>query len=34
MDFAREIMERQGYGNYEPMDPALLPRLYVAYRTT
>ncbi|MBN1360622.1 MAG: hypothetical protein JW993_08520 [Sedimentisphaerales bacterium] len=32
MDFAEEIMSRQGYGNYEPLDPALLPRLYVAYR--
>lgn len=33
MDFSREIMERQGYGNYEPLDPALLPNVYVAYRT-
>jgi len=32
MDFAREIMEKQGYGSYEPLDPRLLPRLYVAYR--
>ncbi len=32
MDFSREIMQQQGYGNYEPMDPRLLPRLYVAYR--
>ncbi len=32
MDFAEEIMARQGYGNYEPLDPRLLPRLYVAYR--
>ncbi|MEN6423755.1 MAG: GHMP kinase [Phycisphaerales bacterium] len=32
MDFAREIMQRQGYGNYEPMDPRLLPKLYIAYR--
>ncbi len=32
MDFAEEIMTRQGYGNYTPLDPALLPRLYVAYR--
>jgi glucuronokinase len=32
MDFAEEIMTRQGYGNYMPLDPALLPRLYVAYR--
>jgi glucuronokinase len=34
MDFSRELMERQGYGNYEPIDPALLPNLYVAYRTS
>jgi glucuronokinase len=31
MDFAREIMQKQGYGSYEPMNPRLLPRLYVAY---
>ena len=33
MDFAKELMERQGHGNYEPLDPALLPNIYVAYRT-
>jgi glucuronokinase len=32
MDFARDIMEKQGYGNYEPIEPKLLPRLYIAYR--
>jgi glucuronokinase len=32
MDFDRELMNRQGYGHYEPLDPALLPPLYVAYR--
>ncbi len=32
MDFARETMARQGYGNYEPLDPKLLPKLYIAYR--
>ncbi len=32
MDFSREIMKRQGYGEYEPLDPALLPKVYVAYR--
>jgi glucuronokinase len=32
MDFAKEIMEKQGYGSYEPLDPRLLPKLYVAYR--
>jgi glucuronokinase len=34
MDFSRDIMERQGYGNYQPLDPALLPPLYLAYRTS
>jgi len=33
MDFNRELMERQGYGLYEEMDPRLLPPLYLAYRT-
>lgn len=33
MDFDRELMERQGHGCYEPMDPSLLPPLFVAYRT-
>jgi glucuronokinase len=32
MDFSREIMEKQGYGNYEEMDPSLLPPLFVAYQ--
>jgi glucuronokinase len=34
MDFDREIMTRQGYGNYEALEPGLLPNIYVAYRTT
>jgi glucuronokinase len=34
MDFARELMETRGYGEYERLDPALLPNLYVAYRTS
>jgi glucuronokinase len=33
MDFDKEIMERQGYGHYEELDPSSLPPLYVAYRT-
>ena len=33
MDFDRTTMERQGYGDYEPLDPRLLPRLYIAYNT-
>ncbi len=31
MDFARERMERDGHGLYEPLDPAKLPPLFVAY---
>ena len=34
MDFARELMEARGYGNYERLDPSLLPNVYVAYRTS
>jgi glucuronokinase len=32
MDFARDLMEKQGHGVYESLDPALLPNVYVAYR--
>ena len=32
MDFDEELMKRQGYGNYEPLDPDLLSNIYVAYR--
>jgi len=32
MDFARELMEGRGYGEYVPLDPGLLPgRLFLAY---
>lgn len=31
MDFSREIMESQGHGRYEPLDPRTLPPLYIAY---
>lgn len=34
MDFSKELMDKQGHGNYEPLDPALLPNVYVAYRTS
>ena len=34
MDFDRDILESQGYGNYEPFDPQLLPSMYLAYRST
>lgn len=32
MDFARELMQAQGHGAYESLDPALLGNVYVAYR--
>ena len=34
MDFSRQLMDTRGYGEYEHMNPALLPALYVAYRTS
>jgi glucuronokinase len=34
MDFARDLMEQRGYGEYERLDPALLPNMYVAARTS
>lgn len=33
MDFDRELMQARGYGAYERLRPALLPNLYVAFRT-
>jgi glucuronokinase len=33
MDFAKEIVEARGYGDYEPIDSRLLPQLYIAYKT-
>lgn len=33
MDFNRGQMEARGHGCYEPLDPALLPPLYIAYDT-
>ncbi len=33
MDFDRKIMEAKGHGHYESLDPELLPKLYIAYRT-
>jgi len=32
MDFDKSIMEQNGHGDYEPIDPKLLPNLYIAYR--
>ncbi len=34
MDFARDLMETRGYGDYERLDPSLLPNLYLAFRTS
>jgi glucuronokinase len=34
MDFRRDLMDSRGYGEYERLDPRLLPPVYVAYRTT
>jgi glucuronokinase len=34
MDFSRALMESRGWGDYERMDPNLLPNVYVAYRTS
>jgi glucuronokinase len=33
MDFDKSIIQKQGYGLYESLDPNLLPTLYVAYQT-
>ncbi|MEW6236775.1 MAG: GHMP kinase [Candidatus Omnitrophota bacterium] len=33
MNFDRELIEKEGHGIYEPLDPALLPPLYIAYDT-
>ncbi len=32
MDFNQALLERQGFGQYEELDPRLLPPLYIAYR--
>ncbi len=34
MDFDRQLMETRSYGNYEQLDPRLLPNVYLAYRTS
>ena len=34
MDFDQRLMELQGYGEYVPFDKAMLPLLYLAYRTS
>ena len=34
MDFSKELMDGRGYGHYEPLEPTLLPNMYLAYRTS
>jgi glucuronokinase len=33
MDFNKEGLQKNGFGHYEPIDPAFLPKLYLAYKT-
>ncbi len=33
MDFEQNFLEKEGYGHYESLDPALLPKFYLAYKT-
>ncbi|WP_187260825.1 mevalonate kinase family protein [Pontibacter beigongshangensis] len=33
MDFEKEHMQQSGHGIYEEIDPALLPNLFIAYKT-
>jgi len=33
MDFSKQLLDSRGYGEYEPLDVALLPRIYLAYMT-
>ena len=32
MDFEKSHLEKNGFGKYSPIDPALLPKLYIAYK--
>lgn len=32
MDFDKEIMDKQGYGNYEELNPQKFPHFYIAFR--
>jgi glucuronokinase len=34
MDFQKDLMTTRGYGEYERLDPVLLPNMYLAYRTS
>lgn len=33
MDFDKNLLDKQGFGHYEPLHPASLPKFYIAYRT-
>jgi hypothetical protein len=33
-EFRQRHVDRQGYGDYERLDPGLLPNVYLAYRTS
>ncbi|WP_234733609.1 mevalonate kinase family protein [Tellurirhabdus bombi] len=33
MDFDRTMVESKGHGQYEPVNPRALPKLYIAYKT-
>ncbi len=33
MDFDKKYLEKHGYGKYQRLDPGLLPKLYMAYKT-
>jgi glucuronokinase len=33
MNFEKKIMEKQGFGEYTPIDASLFPNIYIAYRT-
>jgi glucuronokinase len=33
MDFDKRLIDKQGFGHYEPLKPAHLPPLFIAYRT-
>src|SRR5262249_47774177 len=34
MDFSKHLMDARRYGEYQSLDPKLLPNVYVAYRTS
>ncbi len=34
MDFAKDLLDARGYGEYQRLDPGLLPNVYLAYRTS